>query len=238
VAVVVALAALTLVRRASRADRSAAALVWCIGGAAVVMPLLATLLGLDVVLSRYLIAALVPLIVAVSISLVAPRASWIGGAGVAVLCVVSLTSVGAAARDPDLQKADWRAVADAFDAGAGSRVLVMNAYGNLAGPLRYYLADARELADGETISVDEIDVVVAEPADAPCNWFVGRVCGLLFLGAALPEPVASEFELDQRVDLDHFTVERYRADQPVPVTKPTLVPPLDLPNALVLVAET
>lgn len=234
--IVVALAALTLVRRASRADRSAAALVWGIGGAAVVMPLLATLLGLDVVLSRYLIAALIPLIVAVSMGLVAPKLSWVGGVALVVFCAISLTSVVAVARHPDLQKADWHGVADVLEAGTGPRLLVMNAYSNLGDPLRYYLEGERELADGETISVDDINIVVAKTSSAPCNWFVGRACSLLFLGAALPEPLAGEFTLDALVDLDQFTVERYRAREPVPVTKAALVTPVDLPGSLVLVA--
>jgi uncharacterized membrane protein len=70
-AVIVAIAALLTVTRAHRDERSAAALTATIAGAAVVTPLVAALIGIDVFLGRYLIASLVPLVVAVSVGLAA-----------------------------------------------------------------------------------------------------------------------------------------------------------------------
>jgi mannosyltransferase len=234
-AVVVGLAAVVLIARGRSAERTAAALTAGIGGAAVVMPLLAVALGVDVFLSRYLIAALVPLTVAVAICLAARRASWVGGVAVAVLCGVSLVTVVAVARDPELQKPDWRAVADPFETGSRDRLLLLNVHGTIASPLLRYSEDARRLEEGETASVDEIDVLVAKPTSKPCNSLVGRACALVFLGAPLPQPLASEFTLESTDELDQFMLRRYRAPRPIRVTKADLVTPIDLPGALALV---
>jgi 4-amino-4-deoxy-L-arabinose transferase-like glycosyltransferase len=234
---IVALATILLIARGSRDERSAAGLTAGIGGAAVVMPLLAVVVGVDVFLGRYLIAAFVPLVVAVSIGLAVRRAAWIGGAAVAVLCGVSLVAVVAVARDPGRQKPDWRSVADVFETGSRNRLLLLNVHGNLASPLLSYAKDARPLDEGATATVDEIDVLVAEATGKPCNALVGRACALVFLGAPLPQPLASQFTLEGRHDLDQFTVERYRSRRPIPVTKPDLVSPGDLPGALALVSR-
>jgi ABC-type uncharacterized transport system permease subunit len=57
---------------ATRRQRLAAALVAGVGVAAVVMALAAVVVGVDVFLSRYIIASLVPLIVGVAIGVAGP----------------------------------------------------------------------------------------------------------------------------------------------------------------------
>ena len=223
----VALAAVLLATVASRRQRLAALLVAGLGFAAVAMALAAVVLGVDVFLSRYVIASLVPLIAAAAIGVAGHGSRWVGVAGVALLCAVSLTAVVAVARDPQLQRSNWADVADAFTSGTGEgRVLVVDAYSNLAGPLLHYLDDeARPLRPGETVRADRIDVVMPAPVTAPCNWFVGRGCALIFLGSPLPEPVARQFSPAERVDLGSLVVTRYRAPDPVPVSSEALLGP-------------
>jgi mannosyltransferase len=231
------LAAGLVITRGSRSERSAAALLVAVAGAAVVMPLATGLIGFDIFLSRYLMGALVPLLVAASIGFAARRAVWLGAAALAVLCAISLTLVVAVARDPDLQRPEWRSVADVSNEEGGDRALVMNLYGYLGNPLLYYADGARPLGETETASVDEVDVVVAKGTTKPCNFLVGSSCGFIFLGAPLPEPLASQFALVERHELEQFTVNRYRASQPVPVTIAELVAPGNPADALVLVSR-
>jgi mannosyltransferase len=238
VAVIICLAAVLLVVRACRAERSAAMLLLAVAGAAVVMPLAAAAIGVDVFLSRYLIGGLVPLLVAAAVGFGVRRAIWIGGSAVAVLCGVWLADVVAVARDPDLHKAEWRRVAEVFETGTADRTLVFNAFPLAGVPLRYYAHDVRRLGDTETTRVDEIDMVVYKATRKPCEFLVGRACSLVFLGAPLSEPLAAQFELADRIELDQFTVNRYRADRPVPVTKAELVAPGDPAVALVWVAKS
>lgn len=237
-AMIAALAALLIVTRTSHAERRAAALTIAVAGGAVVLPLGAVVIGVDVVLARYLIASLVPLVVAASIGLATHRARWIGGAAAVVLCAISLTVVVAVARDPRLQKPDWRAVARVFETGASGRVLLMNASGGLGSPLLTYVHDVRALGDTESARIEEIDVLVLKPTKKPCNLLVGTACGMVFLGAPLPTPITDGFHLEKRYQLPQFTVDRYRAVTPRPVTKAQLVAPQDLPGALALVSTT
>jgi hypothetical protein len=247
----VGLAAVLLVTMGSHRQRVAAGLLAGMGAAAAALALGAVMLGVDVFLSRYLIASLVPLIAAVAVGLTGTSARWVGVAAVAAVGAVSLTAVVAVARDPDLQRADWAGVADVFVAevtdsadatdaadGDGARILVVDAYGNLAGPLLHYLDhEARSLDGDQTVRADRIDVVVAEPVTKPCNWFVGRACALVFLGAPLPEPLASEFTLVERVDLGPLAVARYQAPHAVPITPEALVGPDRVAGTLVLAAD-
>jgi hypothetical protein len=126
-------------------------------------------------------------------------------------------------------------VADVFDAGSRDRLLLLNTHGNIASPLLSYSNGARPLGERESVSVDEIEVLVAKATTKPCNTLVGRACAFLFLGAPLPQPLAAEFTLESKRDLDQFVIERYRASRPVEVTKTDLVSPSDLPGALALV---
>jgi mannosyltransferase len=247
VAAVVALAALlALVAVAAPAaarspssfpSPAAAALAGGVGAAALVLPVVLAATGVeDVVLGRYLVASLVPLAVAVAAGLFAAGPRWLGGAGVALVTVVSLSVVVAVQRDPDLQRPDWRQVAAVDEAGDADRALVVNVGGIIARPLLRYLDDARALAGGETARVDEIDVLYVSPTSRPCDFLVGRACGFLFLGSPPPEPLASQLTLVERIELPQFAIERYRAeDGPLRVSRDDLVAADQRSGALVLV---
>ena len=237
VAAVVAVAGLLLVVTAGPAARSAAALAATIGGAALVPPVvLAVVGGDDVVIGRYLIASLVPLLVAVAIGLASgPRA--VALPALAVVSAVSLVVVAGVVRDPDLQKPDWSAVA-ATSAGDGSRALVLNVHRVIASPLVDEVSGGATLEGDDRALVDEVAVVHSRPSTAPCNHLVGRACALIFLGAPLPDQTASQLELVERVELDQFVVERYRpTDGPIDVSRADLVAPQNLADALVVVSS-
>jgi mannosyltransferase len=207
-----------------------------IGVLAVVLAVIAAGVAVDAVVGRYLIASLVPLVVAAALALGATRPRWVGGAVVVGLCAVSLAAVVAVARDPDLQRPDWRSVAAA--SGDDRGLLVLNTHGRLAGPLRYYLPEARPLGPRQRVDVEQIDVLVANPTSKPCNFLVGRACSLVFLGAPLPGPLASRVELVRRIRTEQFTLDRYRASGPLSVTFADLVAEPDRANALVLAYES
>lgn len=235
--IVVAGIAVLIVGWGSRDERSAAGLCAAIAGGAVAISLLAVGLGIDVLLGRYLIASLVPLIVAVSVGLAVRRARWVGAAALAVLCAISLTTVESVARDPQVQKPDWHAVAQVFANGRSNRLLVLNRGGDIARPLLYYLNDVKLLGADEPAVVTEIDVLTAKPSKKFCNLLVGMACGFIFLGGPLPEPVSHQFRLRERHELDQFRIDRYIAPSPVVVRLPQLVAPQDVPGSLAIVTK-
>jgi uncharacterized membrane protein len=233
VAFAAALAAVLLILSRDRDAQFVAGLLTAIGAAAVAMPLAAMLVGVDLFLGRYLIAVLIPLTIAVAIGLTSPPMVWLGRVGVVLICVASLAAIIGVARDSDLRKPDWEKVARTHEVSNPNSVLLMRVHGYLGQPLLYYSAGSRALGDHEVVMTDTIDVL-AGGGGRRCNAFVGTSC-FLFLGGGLPEPAASQFRFATVVGVDEFTMWRFRADQPVPVTKAQLVPPRDLPEALAVV---
>ena len=207
------------------------------------LALAANVVGVDMVLERYLIVTLVLFVVAVAIALGTTRAPRGAGlAGVAVLCAMSLASVVVSARDPDLQRADWarggRCATRPAVRAAVIGLLVMNFHGYLGRPLQRYLDDERVVASDESVTVDQIDFLIAKPTDRPCDGFIGLECTMIFLGFGPTEAIAPDLHLSERIELDQFTIERYDTDGPLTVSVEDLVPPNDLRYSLVLLTSS
>jgi mannosyltransferase len=227
-AVVVAVAAVLLATRTEARDRRVALTLAAMGAAGVVAPLAIAVVGTDAFLSRYLIAALIPLVLAVAVGLGASRPAAPGLVAVAALAAVSLVVVVTMARDPELQRPDWRAVAAAVEDAedtAGPRLLVVDVNGDQSGPLEHYLSGATRLAPDDEVEVDGIDVLVGLAPERPCNMLVGHACGMLFLGAVTPGPGDPPFTRTGHIELDQFALDRYRAEEPVTVTAGELAGP-------------
>jgi uncharacterized membrane protein len=237
-AVLVALAAALVVTGGTADDRRAAGLLGALGAAAVAVPLAVSLAVTDVFLGRYLIAGLVPLIVAAAVGFGVRRHAALGlagRAGAVVLGFASVWTVAAVIDDPELQRPDWRAVATATAEGDGPSVLVLNVGSTMSSPLDRYLPGGRRLGPEEEVRVERVDVLTGVRADRPCNMLVGRPCGFVFLGAPLPTDLASQFGKPEDVPLDQFDIRRYRADHLVPVSAAALVGPADAAEAAVWV---
>jgi hypothetical protein len=247
VALIVVVAIVLLPIAATASARRGAAVAAGLGSGALLLAIVTTLVGPDVLVSRYVIASLVPLVVAVAIGLTPePRAGinralpWLGAFGVAAYCVVAVFVTASINGDSGLQKPDWRAVSTSVTTNPSgrdeTRALVMNLHRSHGSPLLYYLDDEhpRSLGDTETASVRELDVLVAKPTSRPCSFLIGRACAFVFLGARLPAPLADQLALTERVELDQFVVERYRARRPVTVTKSAILGP-DADQGLVMV---
>jgi len=222
---VVVVAGLATARRLGTEDRWVLGALGGLVAANVAVPVAAALVGADAVLGRYLLGAVVPLLVAVAVLLLAPRRPWPGALALVVVLAVWLTAGVANMRDPGRQRPDWRAVAEAVAAGDPDTVLVVDAAAAMSSPLLRYLPDAERLGGAETVTVSEIHVLDARRFEGPCDFLVGRACSLMFLGAPLPAEVAAAFHLEERVVLDQFVVERHRAERPVTLAREDLVHP-------------
>jgi hypothetical protein len=231
-----------LATRTEARDRRVALTLAAMGAAAVVVPLAIALVGTDAFLARYLIAALVPLVLAVAVGLGASRPAAPGLVAAAALVAVSVFAVVAVARDPELQRPDWRAVAAAVEdpgdpAGpAGPRLVVVDVNGDQSGPLDHYLDGAERVGPDDEVEVDGIDVLVGLAPERPCNMLVGHACGMVFLGAVTPGPGDPPFTPAGRIELDQFALDRYRAEAPVTVRVGELTGP-DAPGAVVWMVD-
>jgi mannosyltransferase len=214
-AALVAVAAVIVVVRASHRERSAVAVMVAMGATGLLLPLAGAAIGSDYFIGRNAIASLVPLVIAVAIGLGAHRAGWVGATATAGLCVLSTLVVVSVANDPALQKADWRSLAALLDNSTSDSVVVLQHDGHLGMAMLRYLRDARVLKPGESVRVQEIDLVyhIAKPVDR-CGRFQGRNCEVI-LFPLFPKALTDRFVYGGKPQVGHFSVNRYGSAEPV-----------------------
>lgn len=158
--------------------------------AAMALPVALALAGSDYVLDRYLIAALVPLLVVAAAGYATRPA-----AGVALILLFCAFTLDTAA-DDELHREDWRAVARTLPAAS-----VVVATLDADRPLRWYAPGVRPA----TAVVATRDVVLL------ASWRIGKP------RPATPAPPGGGFVLAGRTDGPTTTVVRFRAPAPAPV---------------------
>lgn len=168
-ALLVAGGAWLLLRRTPADARGRALTLAAIGATAVLLPLLAALVGVDYLNARNLLPALIPLLAALAVGYGASLAPRVGIALLAGLCALSLAIVVSVAADAQYQRPDWAGLARALGTSDGPRALVVSpANGELA--LRYYLPGAATMGPAGA-DVREVDVVAVagsrDPGKAP-----------------------------------------------------------------------
>jgi 4-amino-4-deoxy-L-arabinose transferase-like glycosyltransferase len=199
-----------LLRRADKAARKRALIAAGVGAAAILLPLVLALIGLDFFNYKNVIASVVPLTVAVAAGFAAPRAGRRGIGAATALAALSLAVVAATAWEPKYHREAWREAARALGPPGGPRAVVATpTHGE--GPLEYYLPGAR-LRGGGLARVNEIDVLalrrrplgaIATPRLPPAT--------------APPAPPAPGFRLIERRDQEYFRLFRYRSARGVRV---------------------
>lgn len=129
-----------LLARGSRSERRAAFVPLAVAAVTLGIPLALAILsaGKDFVLTRNLLPALVPLLVAIAVALSSERARRLGTAIAVVLVAYSFGFSVYASTSPELQRPDWRAVADHLGEPDGPRATVTWVLGEA--PLRFYLS--------------------------------------------------------------------------------------------------
>jgi hypothetical protein len=162
--------------RAGREERRAAALPLSVAAAAIGVPVLLALASpsKDYVLARNVIPALVPLLVALAIGLTLPSARRLGAVLATGLLAYSLGFCVWASVSPDLQRPDWRGVADRLGEAKAPRATVTWMLGLAS--LRYYLPDgAIQVTPAERYAwlVHEIDFVSDGGAPPPPPHLLG-----------------------------------------------------------------
>jgi uncharacterized membrane protein len=173
----VGLAGLALLAfRATREKRRAAALPLTVALAAIGIPVLLALAspGKDYVLARNLMAALVPLLIAVAIGLTLPAARRLGTVLAAALIVYSLGFSVWASVSPQLQRPDWSVVASHLGEPEAPRATVTWTLGLAS--LRYYLSTgAIQVTPAERYDwlVHEVDFVSDGDAPPPPRQLLG-----------------------------------------------------------------
>jgi mannosyltransferase len=165
-----------LALRGDRAEKRAATVPLAVGAITLGVPLLLAIgsAGKDFVLARNLLPALVPLLLVVAIGLTARRSRRLGTLVAAGLLAYSLAFCVWVSFEPELQRPDWREVADRLGEPEAPRATVLWVLGEA--PLRYYLSTGAiqlKASEGYNWLVREIDFVSDGPAPPPPRRFLG-----------------------------------------------------------------
>lgn len=213
-AVAVAVAVGGLLRRGGGATRRAALPPAVIGVAAVAVPVLLAVAGVDYLNTRNVIGGLVPLAMVAGIGAAAPRAGRLGAAAIAVVAAVSVQVVVHLHDDPLAQRPGWNRVAAALAPGPPHAIRLEGSH-TWARPLKWYLPRTGWLpARGARLR--EIDVLRRLPTRGDCpraTWW-GADCDVAG-HPALARPPQLGFVLAGRQRVAGFEIARYRAPQPI-----------------------
>ncbi|MEA2440373.1 MAG: mannosyltransferase [Thermoleophilaceae bacterium] len=203
----VALALWLVLTRSEGRERRAARLGGAVGLAALALALVLAVFGADYYLSRYLLAAWLPLALVVAAGLGARRSGRVGLAVTAVLCAVFVFVVVSVSARPELQRDDWRGIARTLGSPDGPRAIVVSPI-NGRRPLGLYLPGLTTLSPAGA-TVNEIDAVAVAP----------RVPGETRRAPALPPTSPPPgFRVVARHQGKTFSVVRYRRGALVRVT--------------------
>jgi mannosyltransferase len=179
--------------------------------AGLALPLLVALVGVDYLLTRNVIAVVVPLAVLLAAGFVLDRG---GVAALAGLCAISVAVVIAVALEPDYQRDDWRGVADEIGPTPRERAIVVSPFNGRI-PLALYLPGTTRFPDTGG-SVDDIYAVgLAENAG-----------GQEGEPPKLPKPANDyaliAFQVTEQVYEDTYTVVRLRSETPQGISRDVL----------------
>jgi mannosyltransferase len=188
------------------------------GAVAVLVPVVLAVCGVDFLDTRNLLPALPPLVIAAGIGFAgwadlaveSRRPDWrtAGIWAAAALALVSLVVVVLVDTNSRYQRDDWRGVARTLGQVTAARVLLVDpASGEI--PLQAYMPGLRALT--APVAVRELDVVVLPPnARGRGIGTPPRMTG--------PQPAPPGFTLSGVTYASTFTVLRYVAPSPVPVS--------------------
>ena len=147
-----------IVAGASPEETRAAIVAGALGGAAIAVPVLLAVAGIDFINPRNLIGALVPLLILSAVGFGARgsgRLGWIAGLAACLLFAGVLVAVNISAQ---MQRPDWRGAAQALESSGKARVFVVLRNGD--DPLGYYLGAEKPRHRGpKRIRTREIEVL-------------------------------------------------------------------------------
>ncbi len=215
---IVVLALVLLVTRSDPEPRRGALLAGGIALAGLLISLVLVVVGFDDLLTRNLLAIWAPAAVLVAGGLAVPRPRFVGVAATVLLCAIGVTTAAGVAVDRNLERPDWRVVADALGTRPpiGGRAILVQHYRDLL-PLSLYEPGLKFWTGGRAKRVRELDVVsFTSPVSAGFCWW-GSACNLWPSRMQASYPVAGFRPVSERHALQ-FTILRLEASSPVRLT--------------------
>jgi dolichyl-phosphate-mannose-protein mannosyltransferase len=217
-----------LVLRGAPAKRRAAFLAGALGTFPLVAASTAAVLGTDLMFTRNLLVAWVPLAIAIAVALGASRPRWVSAGLTLGLCAIGVWLIIEMKTDERLQRVDFRAAATLIGPPADRIVVSPDGSGVVSYAMRQYVWDeGGSLVPIQDTPAPRAREVVLLEYDAPTRggWCLGTAC-------TLPPPSIMSlqappgFHLVERREDSLFLLRRYRAPRPTRVRVATTNPPL------------
>jgi hypothetical protein len=213
----------------TRAERDGAALAATLAAAPVAVAIVLSLAGLDYLLYRNVLPALVAVLVVLGAGFGARRAGWAGAAALAVLCVLSLGVVLATSDQPKYRKEVWREVGIALGPAPNGRAIVVTPGVPAAAGLTVYIPGSRLMGPEETaVSHMSLGAERADVGEVVLAAAARRDAGSTEEPTTprfdAPPPPPPGFRYAGREDGEGYVLFRYRAPHARPVSAATLEP--------------
>ena len=209
-----AVALVLLAARADPVERRAGAQAAALVAVGFALNFALILLGYDDLITRNLLALMVPVLLVLAAGLGARRASYLGLVTAAVLCALGITAAVGVASDQILQRPDWRPVARVLGPPphGGGRVIVIERY-NFFLPLSLYTPGLRRISPRKGVIAKQLDVItIAAPKVPPFCWW-GAACNLIPTRPLAAHRIAG-FRFVWRRQVRQFTIEHFVARHP------------------------
>ncbi|HKJ36200.1 MAG TPA: hypothetical protein VKA36_06505, partial [Solirubrobacterales bacterium] len=192
-----------LVRRGTGEERRGARALAVVVGGGLVLGLLLAIGGWDYLVDRNLIWLIVPVVVISAAGLGLTAAGRLGPAiAVAICCVSAGAAVSAAGEIKNGE--DWAGAVAAMGDARGARMVVTRDGSGFRG-IRAY-TDAVPLTAAEMPLVDELVLIDAPGTGSDPAW--------------PPAPPAPGLSPAEEIQAEHFSLVRYRSEQPVSLSRP------------------
>ncbi len=160
-----AIALLLVTRRATRHERDGALATAAVGAAALAVPLLLALIGIDFVDPRNLIASLPALLIAAGVGFGCRGAGRLGSVAAVAVVLVFAIVLAATYESSQMQRPNWRGAAAAIGPPSGPRVLVVARNGQA--PIAYYRGASLFRPRLGAQRVSEFDLLSIAPTVTP-----------------------------------------------------------------------
>jgi 4-amino-4-deoxy-L-arabinose transferase-like glycosyltransferase len=206
-AVLVLVTLIPLVGVRGRRFRRGVAIAGLVGACAVLVPLLLAVGGIDFVTVRNVISGVVPFLLVVA---AAAATDWRAALAALALSAIGVVAILAVFANPGLQRNDWRGLARRAARPSVERAIVASP-GQPPGPFNVYWPRSSQMRETDRARVREVIIfdinLVVAGTPPPVH----------------PPGVPPAFHLVQQVRESDYTLLRYRAAQPQPVSFSSLV---------------
>jgi hypothetical protein len=206
------LALLILIARGKPRERTAALLPITVGGGAVLLSLVAAMIGTDYFNTRNLLESWPALVLVAAMGFGAARAGRLGAVALSALVAISFASIAGVMTDARFQRVDWRGAAQAVGHATVPRAIVADHGAQTS--FSPYLS--RLSSFPASTAVQEVDVVafISRPAGSHTSTFPAR---------PKTAPALSGFTVVETRETDSYTFLRYRARVPTVEQTATLL---------------